>query len=325
NVSAPPGQNSLIILWDLQHGGSMHLHYSLTVLAKELLGTIQVSIPLATGDPFCPVTELPFLGPPTSPHILQCTIAHSSWGFGYLLLLVVALTLTSRAVYRRWRQVRRRDEQQAHSEERRNLALCTTRLALLLSALLALVLYTFSAAPIDWPGVHARYLIGLLIATPAIFWPLWRGITAPVPWQTVLVRRISCVLLLAYLGTMMLLGTAFTLGDIPGAQAANQRQQALIDHLIQIGATHIYTDYWTCNRIAFVSQERIICGVINGDMQPSHNRTPGYYDIVSADPHAAYVFTSNGQIPAVVRKVTQAGTPYQRYDFDGYIIFLSKS
>jgi len=111
------------------------------------------------------------------------------------------------------------------------------------------------------------------------------------------------------------------LREIPEAQAANQRQQALIDHLLSIGATHIYTDYWTCDRIAFVSQEKIICGVIDGNLQPSHNRDTRYYDIVSADPHAAYVFAADGQMQSVVEKVTQPGARYKRYDFEGYIIY----
>ena len=322
NITAAPGQDSLTTLWHLQHGGSAPLHFSRVVLTKELLGTIQVSIPMMTGNPFCPVTELPFLGP-TSPHTLTCTIAHSTWGLGYLLLFAVAIALTGWAVGQCWRRVREKGRLQGSSEERRALVLHSTRLALLGSALLALAFYAFSAAPIDWPGIHARYIIGLLIATPAIFWPLWYGVSKSEAKMTALLRlrKGICTALLLCIGVVLLIGTGMMLGEIPAAQAANQRQQALIDHLLSIGATHIYTDYWTCDRIAFVSQEKIICGVIDGNLQPSHNRDSRYYDSVSADPHSAYVFAADGQIQAVLEKVTQPGAHYRRYDFEGYIIY----
>jgi hypothetical protein len=194
---------------------------------------------------------------------------------------------------------------------------------LLGSAVLALLFYTFSAAPIDWPGIHARYLIGLLVATPAICWPLWSamGVASLSTAKLAKISRAVSIGILILLGGMLLLGTVFTFSELPAAQAANQRQQDLITHLLSIGATRIYTDYWTCDRIAFASQEQIICGVIDGELQPSHNRDQRYYAIVSHDPHSAYVFAADNQIPAMLRKVTQEGARYQRFVFDGYIIY----
>jgi hypothetical protein len=194
---------------------------------------------------------------------------------------------------------------------------------LLGSVVLTLLFYAFSAAPIDWPGIHARYLIGLLVATPAIFWPLWSAISVvSLPTKNLAkISRAVCMGILILIGGMLLLGTAFTFSELPAAQAANQRQQDLITHLLRIGATHIYTDYWTCDRIAFASQEQIICGVIDGKLQPSHNRDQRYYAIVSHDPHSAYVFAADNQIPAVLQKVTQEGARYRRFAFDGYSIY----
>jgi hypothetical protein len=96
----------------------------------------------------------------------------------------------------------------------------------------------------------------------------------------------------------------------------------LIANLQRIGAAHIYTDYWTCDRIAFVSQEKIICGVLDNDLQPSHNRYASYYTLVKADPRAAYVFTydlfSNTKL---VQKAHLSRSAFQRFVFDGYVVY----
>lgn len=346
NLFAVPGQDSLSILQKLQQGGHTSLDYG-TLLVKELTGTFQVSIPMMTGNPFCPVTELSFLGP-TSPKTLQCALIHGVWSAGYLLLLVLAILLALVAFWRSWwlwqAQKSGGSEDYRSSwwrlelgrphnklalrkdlalEERRSLVRHSARLMLLGSALLALFFYAFSDAPVDWPGIHARYLIGLLIATPAIFWPLWSTICAASPHMTKFanVRKLASTAILILIGGMLLLGTVFTFGEIPAAQAANRGQQDLIAHLLSIGATHIYTDYWTCNRIAFASQEHIICGVLSGTLRPSHNRDPHYYSIVSHDPHTAYVFNPGSYSLAVQRKLVLAGVRYRRFAFDGYIVY----
>jgi hypothetical protein len=317
------------------------------ILTKELTGTIQVSIPMMTGNPFCPVTEVPFLGP-TSPNTLQCMLIHCIWSAGYLLLFALAVLLTLMAIWRaRWQWRAQKSggpvdhrpprwslglgrprnklvvQKDLTLEERHSLVLHSARLMLLGSAMLALLFYTFSDAPVDWPGIHARYLIGLLIATPAIFWPLWSAICATGSYMAnfARVRKLASAAILILIGGMLLLGTVLTFGELPSARAANWRQQDLITHLLSIGATHIYTDYWTCNRIAFASQERIICGVLGGTLQPSHNREPHYYSIVSHDPHTAYVVDSGSHSLAVQRKLTLAGVRYHRFAFDGYIIY----
>jgi len=343
---AAPGQDSLSILQKLQHGGHTSLDYG-TLLTKELTGTFQVSIPMMTGNPFCPVTEVPFLGP-TSPNTFQCVLIRDIWSAGYLLLFALAILLALVVVWRSWWrwQVQKSGGLADHRsprwslglghpqnklamqkdltlEERRNLVRHSTRLMLLGGAMLALLFYTFSDAPVDWPGIHARYLIGLLIATPAIFWPLWSAICATGSRMTnfARIRKLASAAVLILIGGILLLGTVFTFGELPAAQAANGRQQDLIAHLLSIGATHIYTDYWTCNRIAFASQERIICGVLSGTLRPSHNRDPHYYTIVSHDPHTAYVFDPGSYSQAAQRKLVQAGVRYRRFAFDGYIIY----
>src|SRR5579884_345041 len=64
NLHAQPGQDSLSILWRLQHNaGIAWANPTQISLLHQLQGTIQISLPTITGNPFCPITELSFLGP----------------------------------------------------------------------------------------------------------------------------------------------------------------------------------------------------------------------------------------------------------------------
>ena len=97
-------------------------------------------------------------------------------------------------------------------------------------------------------------------------------------------------------------------------------------NLQRIGATHIYTDYWTCDRLALVSQEKIICGVLDDNLQPTHNRYAPYYPLVKADPHTAYVFTFDlFQKTSLVQKAHLSSSDFRRFVFDGYVVYQPRS
>ncbi|GAC1631118.1 MAG: hypothetical protein NVS4B7_19340 [Ktedonobacteraceae bacterium] len=250
----------------------------------------------------------------------------------------------------------------------------SARLLLLAAGALALLLYIFSAAPLDWPGIHSRYIIGLLIATPAVIWPLWSGIenvyslhqranrgSLPlIPTTSAATENerdyskptfvsktgaafsmgvLACVLI------VYLVGIGITFHDVPAIQAANQQEEGLIHDLLHAGITHIYTDYWGCNKIAFISREQITCGIIDDNLQPTHNRIPHYYDIVHADPHSAYVYhvdshqtypgsdagnnvsgmkpPFNGRPLSVGEsKLLTSGKHYKQFILDGYVVYV---
>ncbi len=318
NLTAAPGQDSLSVLWQIQHSGN---GYIAAHAVQQIFGTLQVSIPMITGSPFCPVPERLESAAMTS---LPCTLARASWGTVYLLIFIVALLLAVRAMLRSYRQSHKSPMSQA---ARQAFMGDSARLLLLASALITLLLYAMGGSPVEWPGSRSRYLIGLLIATPAILWPLWYGwrhdsSTIKTHIMTWLHKWLSIsVLLLAII--FLLLGTILTFAELPATQKADQQQQALIDHLIQIGATHIYSDYWTCNRLAFVSNERVICGVVEQDLQRSanFNRDPAYYPIVSADAHACYVFSIHTHIFPQIQQTRLAPEKYKRTLFDTYIIY----
>ncbi len=316
NFHAAPGQDSLSILRGLEAGSSGKTH----AMLPGLLNTFQISLPMMTGEPFCPMNDgLSFLGP-TSPPSVQCTIAHGIWGWGYLALLIVALALAAVGCVYYWRRCLRPGELPSERQRRiRSLA----RLLLLVSAVLTLYSFSVSDAPVSFAGSHGRYLIGLLVATPALIWPLYEG-AKYAKGQVGRWRRIAgivCAGILVGITVMMLIGTGMTLQEVPGVQAAYQRDQTFISQLQSIGAVHIYTDYWTCDKIAFESQERVICAVVDANLQPTHNRESRYYQIVSQDKSAAYAFLPNEMPPALMRLISHARANYRHFVFQGYDVY----
>jgi hypothetical protein len=326
NFQAPPGQDSLSTLLGLFNGSHAQSPHVLLQLVRGIQETIQVSLPTATGDPFCPVSAVDYPSD-NSPRSIQCRILHTSWSVGYIILWMLAVFLVVRALWKL------RARMKAGSpEEKQEIILHFARFCLLASAAMALAGYAASSAPQDLPHSHARYLIGLLIVTPALIWPLWNGASAvklPLVHETT-ERRFSRLRgkgivnrgMLLLIGMLFLIGTMSIVGDIPSSQAANQQEDEFIANLLRIGATHIYTDYWTCYRIVFVSQEKIICSVADRTLIPSHNRYYPYHIVVKADPHSAYVFNYDiFQNVDTMQKADLSGYGFRRFVFDGYIVY----
>ncbi len=120
-------------------------------------------------------------------------------------------------------------------------------------------------------------------------------------------------------------GSYETLSELPLAQAADGQEMQLIAGLTQHNITHIYTDYWTCDRLAFQSQEHIICGVLAGGctlQRGLHNRYAPYYTTVSQDPHAAYVIlTSTRCDAAIAQKMKRDGYTYITFTLNDYSVY----
>ncbi len=321
NFNALHGADSLSIIVGLFHGSTTQAPRTLPQVLQAVKGTILISIPAATGNPFCPVSELPWIGE-SSPPSLQCTAIHEGWGLGYILLLSIAVLLATGTLWQLRGRIRTRTESFA---ERQTIVRHVARFILTGSAVLAIGVYALSSGPMSWPGIHARYLIGLLIVTPAVIAPLWSAMsTIKLPLEGLAnVKVVAAGAVLLVIGTLLLIGTINTFREIPANNVTNQQQEALINDLLHIGATHIYTDYWTCDRVAFISNERIICGVLDPDLVGTHNnRYRPYLAIVEADPHSAYVFRVNSpQAATMARQAATPGVHYQRFLFDGYIVY----
>src|SRR6266851_2883392 len=130
--------------------------------------------------------------------------------------------------------------------------------------------------------------------------------------------------MLLLIGILLLLGTIETFSEIPLAQTINQQQDTLVNDLLRIHATHIYSDYWTCDSLIFQSKEQIICVVVDGVLQPNlpHNRYIPYTPVVESDQHAAYAFPIGlPQAANMARKAALPGAHYRRFIFDGYVVY----
>ncbi|WP_432989269.1 hypothetical protein [Dactylosporangium sp. CA-233914] len=333
NLHAAPGADTLSTLSTLRGDPPADLAAKL----HAVWNAVRVSVPMMTGNPVCPADEVPALGPVTS-WSRPCSLARAGWGTGYMLLLGVATLLAVWAVWQAWRRRR------TVAGDARPASL---HLAMLAGALITFYLFAFSDAPVDSPGSHARYLIGLVVALPAVFRPFGEGIAATAARRTSLARavKLGCATALAAYTAALAVGTVLAFTEVPRTQADGRRTTVLVDTLLAHDVKHFYADYWTCGRIAFRTQERITCGALTEslDMAP-HNRYYEYWTATTADPRAAYVFSDNPcrslpfysckgtsfldksdgtyRLPVVAAKLDKAGTPYQVLHVDGYVIYL---
>jgi hypothetical protein len=204
------------------------------------------------------------------------------WGIALVVLWAIGCATCIRMLRRR----------RSAPDERRGDALTQAkvyaRLAMLTAAGLTVVAFAASPTPGVAPANNVRYIIGVLVATPAVIAPLW-GLRSIAPRFGGLLRA----------AVLMLVAVTLTLGTVQayrdagqGASEAGSRQ--LIAGLERAGITHIYSGYLDCNRLTFISREHITCAVLFSDpaggLRPGLDRFLPYRAEVQADPRAAYVF-----------------------------------
>ncbi|MGZ3646289.1 MAG: hypothetical protein ACXVCM_20835, partial [Ktedonobacteraceae bacterium] len=268
----------------------------------------------------CQLTSLPLYGSPNA-STLPCVVFHGVWGIGYLILLIVATSCAVRAIWQSRYSFFSQDEA---FEKRQTLINQCCRLMLLGSVILTLLPYVTSPKSAVPPVISYRYLLFALIAAPAILWPLWNGLqpeyiqTRKKLITTILLR--GGLLLLIFL--TFISGTLRTFANIPAAQVAYQQEGALVHDLLKIHATRIYSEYWTCNRLIFRSQEQIICSVLDDQLKPGFDRYLPYRSIVRAAPHPTYIFPLGSQPADILKHQMQSTSKkYREYTFEGYLVF----
>jgi NO-binding membrane sensor protein with MHYT domain len=359
-----PLENSLVTLWNLHSSGGASLagqNLGLSLLLSRLEGTIVISIPMATGtNSLCPISAEPSQW--VHQLSLSCTGFQACWGLGVIIVWTLALFTAVRDLQRQ----RQTFSTSGSAAEKEHLARCTGRLMLLASVGLTVLSYATSPAPAVVPVTSSRYLAGLLVATPAIVAFLWprfslgqvastipKGhMVSRVPLMVNIVkisflgmRQIHLTVLylckvntvkqnrpllthaLGLISLILILGTSNPFHQISGAQRLYQRQDTLIDGLLRLHAPHIYSDYWTCDRLIFLSNERIICSVLEADLGPGQNCYEPYAQIVKQDPHSVYVFdTENGTGISQDKAFTQRfGAQYLRLYLAEYAVYLPMS
>jgi len=325
NLTASWNQNSWnTLLWIHQNGAEEIAALHLTWL-HHIVGTMMIGLPSITGaNPDCPLSTFPLYSSPAL-STLPCILFHGVWGAGYLILLIVATFCAVRTIS----QSRSNFFIQKDSlAERQDLIYQCCRLMLLGSVILTLVSYATSPSSAVPPVVNYRYLICALIAAPAILWPLWNGLRS----RKITTRRKKNISLLLRGGLLLLIistffiGTVRTFAETPLAQTAYQQEDALVQDLLKIGATRIYSEYWTCNRLTFRSQEKIICSVLDDQLNPGFDRYMPYRFIVRAAPHPTYVFPLGSKQANLLKSQMHATNNYYReYVFEGYMIMTFNS
>jgi hypothetical protein len=324
NLTAPWQQNSFFVLMGIDHGGADQMQAQHLTWLNQLSGTMIVSLPMATGGSLhCPLSAIPPAGSPTSA-TLPCVLFQAGWGSGYVILWFLAAGL---AVYALWRCLRHAPAATpagaTFMEERQEAIRQAGRLMLLGGAGLTLLLYAMSPSSATYPDTSFRYLACLLLVIPVLSWPLWQGLCAGRHTG----RRIKPGLLLRGGSLLLLVGTfvwgmlwAFT--QIPTTRAVHASQEALVQDLLQIGATRVYSNYWTCNILTYLSREKIICSALDEHLNPGYDRYPPYRSIVRAAPLPTYIFSpGTSEAEAMQQRVSQAASRYRRYTFEGYLVY----
>jgi hypothetical protein len=286
-------------------------------LWQHITRTALVSLPIMTGDQFALfVTSWPS----TVPHAFRYAMMQFGWSIGYCLLLLCSISLAIAAL--------RRAHHQEHTG-RATQAQHVARLLLGCAAILTIVLYVKGSAAVvdDYHG--ARYLSILWISVPVVLWPLWRGFrylqSLPMWFNVCKMSFLAAVWV--GVGGILLLSTIYTIQEIPQAQAGDQQLTRLTTTLEHLHVTRFYSEYWTCNRVIFASQERLICAdtwVQNRTFTYSSNRYEQYQWILKASSNPAFVYPENDadHIQTVKNLVAQQHILYHRVDVAGYAIFI---
>lgn len=322
NVTAPLSDNSITVLLNLQHSGAASLAALPMAYLRQPIGSLLNALPAITGiHPLCPTESLPLFGPTTT-KTFACTAWHGGWALGYLVLWISAAFLAVRQISQQWKP-----KKVQTPAERTSTILQCARLLLLLSALLTLVSYTLSPAAAISPGITSRYLICIQIVTPALLWPLWCGFSdmrykKSRQAQFANIGRAAILLLIA---CVFLQGTIRTFEDVPNAQAFYTQDESLIHSLLGVGATRIYSDYWTCGRISLQSDEQIICSNLDNALRPVPDRYLPYGIMVREKPESTYIFARDApQLTQIESTLHQSKLPYQQYVFGHYIMYKTQ-
>ncbi len=347
-----PSQNSLRALLLLHDSGGTNTGIPFT-LWDQIRGTILISLPVATGaNPQCLVPDTPGVW---RTHITSCMLVQGVWGVGFLLLYSIVFLLLIHALVKY--SIQRRVNSPS-KEERHRMLLNAARLTLLLSGGLTLLSYVFSPAPALVPITSTRYLVGLLVIFPVLLAPLWNSVhqtwsscrdrciasswrpaiedDAKMPpvgtdvscpcWQSrcqedTIHRSLQGALFL-FIYLMYFLAIIGVFQQVPTVQASNQQQDKLIADLVHLHATHIYSDYWTCNRLIFQSKEQIICSVLDEQLRTGGDRYLPYQAIVKRDAQSVYVFrTGSPQVLVLTRHSSQTRTFYEYVHIDNYVLY----
>lgn len=322
NLHASYDQNSIVELLALQRGVSGPPRPFLA----HVVGAVGMGLPaILSYSPACGQETFPLFGKTD----LACGLVESAWGVGYLILCAVVVGMSLSVVWKTWKN-RAGSSLLAPEwtfEQRQVLIRACAHLMIIVCSLGTLLLYLLSATSANDPGPTNRYLMSIVISIPTVLWPLWNGIR---PWSvsanwrkiTGQVIRFS---LLTLVVVMFVYGTCLIFIDqAPHAQQTYHDQIDVVDHLEALKENYVYAEYWTCADLIFLSNEKVICSVLDQNLHSGQNRYPPYQTMVAAAPHPTYIFLANSaQSQAFEQAIAQKKfkTTYQISHLHGYVIY----
>jgi Dolichyl-phosphate-mannose-protein mannosyltransferase len=312
-----PKANIFVVFWNIHRvtsvsGVTQKPFYLL--LPYQIRDAFQISLPTATNaSPLCPVTTRPdgiavlqahAIGF-SSPYAIQCTLVHTVWPLGVVALWIIATLLALFSLRPYWRHFRLPEWS---PEEKPFVVRQVGRLALLAISAITFGLFVLSPDAALFPVATSRYLIGLLVTTPALLWPLWSGINAIKP-LALRIAHITVAVHLARLsivlrrGILLLIGFAFLLGtintftgifptppvtanqdifatqaidqhlNVPETSIYNRDEHGIITRLTALHIRYFYSDYWTCDRLIFQTREKLVCATLIAATQNTDEKT----------------------------------------------------
>jgi hypothetical protein len=219
------------------------------------------------------------------------------------------------------------------------------RLALVAGAALTLLAYAVSASAATSPMESARYLHYGLVSLPAVLWPLCRCAAGLVDPRRVVRAgrgpgarsdrpsagagprpRASGAVAGALVLALFVVDSVVATGQLVGYRGTYRRRAAdervLVDHLLGRGLLRVYAGYWTCNRLSYLTAERVRCAVVDEDLSTGFDRYLPYRADVAAADRVAYVLTlpSEGEA-AMAERVRRAGERPVVTDVAGYRVY----
>ena len=320
NLHATSSTNSWATLIALFTTGGATPHSKLYYLVHGTLGILLISLPaVASKSNICDTSQVLFLGG-SGPGALQCTLVQGAWSLVWIALWVSSAFLALKVIFSLPRKMAARSPEQQEA-----LVRSYARLGLLVAAALSLVLFALSPSSTLYPFLSSRYILFVWIATPALIYPLWLGASATgqqgskfATFFQVYARRL--ILLLIVL--LFFVGTVKTFQEIPATQGNNAVQKNFVDQLARLGIVHIYSDYWTCERVMFQSAGTITCFTIDEYLNTGYERYLPNKIIVTSDPKSSYALPQGTFfVKAMENRIAHTHQPYHKYTFDGYVVY----
>jgi len=322
NVSAAPGQGTVAtVMAIVRAGGSGHTSAGPAPFLQRLAGTVAVSIPVATGGSgLCglrPQDAWP-LSAGASRHTVLCTAIHATWGAGWLVCWFLAVLGALRSIVQR-----RQGKGHGRSETRDDRYLeiqQVARLALLGTAGLTLTLFMLSPAPAHAPWFNVRYLEGVWIALPAIL-ALFATDRLRPPGRRWFAAHARMYGALGLLAAALLTNTIGAYSDAGYPTWLHGQLMAAALDLADHQVNHVYTDYWTCDWLAFETHERITCAALDSHLRPSLDRYLPYRAAVQRDHRAWYLFRTDTPQAATFARLAGASGRYRRTDLAAFTLY----